>query len=87
MKFGLNFNLLKNILYSNYMFNTITICSTLFGSVYLCSVSLALINNSLLEEKKISKQVMLLNGLTFLASGSVFFGYIGLHYSKFIKQH
>ena len=69
------------------MFNTITICSTLFGSVYLCSVSLALINNSLSEEKKIPKQVMLLNGLTFLASGSVFFGYIGIHYSKFIKQH
>lgn len=69
------------------MFNTITICSTLFGSVYLCSTSLYLINKSMMEEKTIPKQVMLLNGLTFLASGTVFFGYIGLHYSKFIKQH
>ena len=43
----------------------------LFGSVYLCSKSLELINKSLLKNKKIPYKLILINGLTFVISSSV----------------
>ena len=54
------------------MYNSIILSSCLFGSVYLCSVSLVLINMSLLENKKLSSKLVIINGFTFIASGSLF---------------
>ena len=53
------------------MLNSIILSSCLFGSVYLCYNSLALINKSLLENKKIPNQLIVINGLTFIMSGSI----------------
>lgn len=53
------------------MYNYIILSSCLFGSVYICSKSLKLINNTLLE-KKISKPLIILNGTIFIISGSIF---------------
>jgi len=49
------------------------IFSTLFGSVYLMTISLGFINISLLE-KKIPRELIILNGLTFAVSSSIFIG-------------
>jgi hypothetical protein len=54
------------------MSNSIILSSSLFGSVYLMSISLGLINESLLENKKIPNNLIIINGLTFIISGSVF---------------
>jgi uncharacterized membrane protein YqjE len=51
------------------MYNSIIISSYFFGSVYLFSKSLELINNSLLEDKKNPYKLIILNGLTFVFSG------------------
>ena len=51
------------------------ILSSLFGSVYLMSVSLGLINMSLLENKKIPRELIIINGLTFVVSSSIFIGF------------
>ena len=56
------------------MSNSIILLSSLFGSVYLMCISLGLINMSLLENKKISRELIILNGLTFVVSGSIFIG-------------
>jgi len=56
------------------MSNSIILSSCLFGSVYLMTISLGLINMSLLENKKISRELIILNGLTFVVSGSIFIG-------------
>jgi hypothetical protein len=53
------------------MYNSIILSSCLFGSFYLCSRSLLLINMSLLENKKLSNELIVINGLTFLVSGSI----------------
>ena len=54
------------------MYNSIILCSSLFGSVYLMSISLGLINNSLLENKKIvMHKLIIINGLTYLVSSSI----------------
>ena len=53
------------------MYNSIILSSCLFGSFYLCSISLLLINRSFLENKKIPNELIIINGLTFLVSGSV----------------
>jgi hypothetical protein len=53
------------------MYNSIILSSYLFGSVFLFSKSLELINRSLLENKKIPHKLILINGLTFILSGSV----------------
>ena len=53
------------------MSNSIILFSSLFGSVYLMSISLGLINMSLLENKKIQHKLIIINGLTFLMSGSI----------------
>jgi len=54
------------------MSNSIILFSSLFGSVYLMSISLGLINCSLLENKKIPRELIIINGLTFLVSSSIF---------------
>jgi hypothetical protein len=53
------------------MYNSIILSSCLFGSVYLCSTSLVLINKSFLSNKKIPNELIIINGLTFLISGFV----------------
>jgi hypothetical protein len=53
------------------MYKSIILSSCLFGSFYLCSTSLELINSSLLENKKIPNELIVLNSLTFLVSGSI----------------
>lgn len=60
------------------MNNSIIISSCLFGSVYLTSISLGLINKSLLEDKKIPRELVIINSLTFLVSGSIFIGSFSL---------
>lgn len=57
------------------MANSIILFTSLFGSVYLMSVSLGLINRILLENKKISRELIIIhviNGLTFVVSSSIF---------------
>ena len=55
------------------MYNYIILSSCLFGSVYICSKSLKLINNVLLtENKKMMKPLIILNGTIFIISGSLF---------------
>jgi len=56
------------------MSNSIILFSSLFGSVYLMSISLALINRSRLENKKIPRELIIINGLTFLVSSYIFIG-------------
>ena len=56
---------------NNKMYNSIILSSYLFGSVYLFSKSLELINTSFLENKKMSNTLILINGLTFVVSGSI----------------
>jgi hypothetical protein len=56
------------------MSNSIILFSSLFGSLYLMSISLGFINNSLLEDKKIPRELIIINGLTFVASGYIFIG-------------
>ena len=53
------------------MYNSIILSSCLFGSFYLFSVSLGLINYSFLENKKIPNILIIINGLTFVISGSM----------------
>ena len=61
------------------MYNSIIITSCLFGSVYIFSISLILINKLLLE-KKINHKLLIINGLTFVISGSIFlYNVIHLH--------
>ena len=54
------------------MSNSIILCSSLFGSVYLMSISLRLINRSFLENKKIPSEIIIINGLTFVVSTTIF---------------
>jgi hypothetical protein len=56
------------------MSNSIILFSSLFGSVYLMSMSLGLINRSLLENTKIPRELIIVNGLTFVMSSSIFIG-------------
>ena len=54
--------------------NSIILFSSLFGSVYLMSISLGLINMSLLENKKIPRELLIIHGLSFVVSSSIFIG-------------
>lgn len=56
------------------MSNSIILFSSLFGSVYLMSVSLCLLNRLLLENEKIPRKLIIINGLTFVVSGYIFIG-------------
>jgi hypothetical protein len=51
------------------MYNSIILSCGLFGSFYLCSTSLLLLGR--LENKKIPNELIIINGLTFLVSGSI----------------
>jgi len=53
------------------MYNSIILYSSLFGSYYLFSQSLGLINRALLENKKIPGELIIINGLTLVLSGSM----------------
>ena len=61
------------------MSNSVTIFSTLFGSVYIFSISLALLNKSILESDKIPKALILINGATLVMSGSAFLYILSKH--------
>ena len=56
------------------MNNSIMLSGCLFGSVYLMSKSLELINRSVLDNKKMPHELIIFNGLTFVVSSSVFIG-------------
>ncbi len=51
------------------MYKSIILSSCLFGSFYLCSTSLLCINRSLLENKKLPNELIIMNGFIFLTSG------------------
>ena len=53
------------------MYNSIILSTSLVGSFYLFATSLVLIDRSLLENKKIPNELIIINGLTFLVSGSI----------------
>jgi hypothetical protein len=53
------------------MYKSIILSACLFGSFYLCSISLSLINKSYLENVELPKELIIINGLTFLVSGLV----------------
>ena len=59
---------------SNSNCNSIILFCSLFGSVYLMSVSLGLINRSFIENKKIPRELIIINGLTFVVTSSIFIG-------------
>jgi hypothetical protein len=50
---------------------TIVLSSCLLGSIYMFSKSLEMMNNSLLEDKKIPNALIAINSLTFLFSGYI----------------
>jgi uncharacterized membrane protein len=53
--------------------NSIILSSCLYGSIFIFSTSLCLINNSLLlENKKISRKLVYLNGLVFVISSYIY---------------
>jgi hypothetical protein len=56
------------------MYNSIILFSSLFGSVYLMSISLGMINSSILENKKLPQELIIINGFTFAISSSIFIG-------------
>ena len=56
------------------MSNSIILFSSLFGSVYLMTKSLEFINRSFLENKTIPRELFIINGFTFMASGTIFIG-------------
>ena len=70
------------------MYNSIILSSCLFGSVYLFSISLKLINMSFIENKKMPLKLIVINGLTFVLSGSIIiysFTYAFSHFSQIMK--
>lgn len=65
------------------MYNTIIFSSCLFGSIYIFSKSLDAINKQLIENKKIPREVMLINCLTCIFTGSIFVSIHLLHLCAF----
>jgi len=51
--------------------NSIILSAGLFGSVYLCSTTLTLINITYIENIKIPNGLVVLNGFTFIMTGSL----------------
>jgi hypothetical protein len=47
------------------MYKSIILSSCMFGSVFLCSTSLLIINKYLLENRKMPFGLIIINGLTF----------------------
>ena len=60
------------------MSNSIILSSCLFGSVYLFSKSLEFVNTSFLADKKIPRELIIINGLTLVVSGSIFISGLAL---------
>lgn len=71
--------------YNNKMSRSIIVFSSLFGSVYLMGTSLHLINRLCIENKKIPRELIILNGLTFAASGYIFIS-MSLSLSSYLQQ-
>ena len=61
------------------MCDSIVLASSVFGSIYICATSLTLIDKQLLENN-INKSLLVINGCTFLISGSIFL--YGINLSK-----
>jgi hypothetical protein len=55
----------------NIMDNHIILSSCLYGSIFLFATSLTLTNKALLEDKKIPKELYIINGLTIFTFGSI----------------
>lgn len=51
--------------------NSIILSAGLFGSIYLCSTTLELINTTYIENKKMPNDLIILNGFTFIMTGSL----------------
>jgi hypothetical protein len=51
--------------------NSIILSAGLFGSAYLCSTTLTLINMTYIENIKIPNGLVVLNGFTFIMTGSL----------------
>jgi hypothetical protein len=51
--------------------NSIILSAGLFGSIYLCSTTLTLINMAHIEDKKLPNELIILNGFTFIMTGSL----------------
>ena len=51
--------------------NSIVLACSLFGSVYIFSKSVELINASLLQDKQIPDSLIVINGLTLVISSSI----------------
>jgi hypothetical protein len=68
------------------MYDSIILSSCLFGSVYIFSKSLELINMSLLENKKIPRKLIVINGLAFIISGSIIILNFKLVNSSYFKS-
>jgi hypothetical protein len=72
----------------NIMYNSIILTSRLFGSFFIFSTSLILINKQHIENKKLPLYLNLINGLTLVVSSSVFLCSIDLsmnnHFQKSI---
>ena len=68
------------------MYNSIILSAGLVGSFYLFSTSLVLIDRSLLQNKKIPNELIIINGLTFLMSGSIIAYNFSLLKSSYFKS-
>ncbi len=51
--------------------NSIILSAGLFGSIYLCSTTLKLINMAHIENSKMPNELIILNGFTFIMTGSL----------------
>lgn len=67
------------------MYDCIIITSLSFGSIYLFTNSLKIINHSILQNKNIPMPLYLMNGLTMLISGTTFIYIINnsIKYNKY----
>jgi hypothetical protein len=54
------------------MYKSIVLSTCLYGSVYIFCTSLTMINMTLLKKRKVPRELILLNGLTFISSGFIF---------------
>jgi hypothetical protein len=69
------------------MYNFIILSSTLFGSVYIHSKSLELMNISLSQNKKIPNKLIAINVLTFIMSSfTILYSYKIFYSSHFLKN-
>ncbi len=67
------------------MFNSIILSSCVFGSIYIFSVSLGLINMQIQKNKKISYKLMFMNSLTCLISCSIYVCCLYASYNNFYQ--